>query len=243
MRKYYLHPDVETISIRREGKEPLHRLLNVQSANPSLLKHAAVEIKTATALGTVNIAKAVSKVVRDILELDAEHSIFYAVMDSEVYCMLTPCAHLVKLRHHAAVLGIDHSMYEKSSSSGIIFIFFINYYHETLSEILQELVDIVSSSVSFLYKKGDSQVKYVQDGTIFTCTTRMGLPTHANSGALRTIIHQPMDLNALDKTRTWSARCMENVKQFVYVMGRQVTEIESSRGSNPSLSQFIPLRL
>lgn len=71
-------------------------------------------------------------------------------MDSEVYRVLVTCAHLVKLRHHAAVIGIDYSMHVKSCSSGIICIVLVKYYPETLSEMLQELVDIVSTSVSFL---------------------------------------------------------------------------------------------
>lgn len=155
-----------------------------------------------------------------------------------------PSQHRIQVRHHAAVLGITHVLYVKSSPDGIIYSVLIKYDESTLNSHREEITDIVVRELQFIYQKEDvrvlplldiAQYRHAQepDGFMYTLALWRSVDAyirregHFKNGA--SITPGPHGL--------WP-----KLKPFVDVMSRYMTHIEAGRRSNLNLSQFAAMR-
>lgn len=125
-----------------------------------LLLHVKVEIKTATTEKTINEAK----VVLQKVAANDNRVLFSSHFDDELYKILVASTHRTQQRNNISLLGLTAALYIKSSSSKIIYTC-VDFYSTSVRMFHNDqLTNIVSPLVMFLYKKlGTFNIPSLQD--------------------------------------------------------------------------------
>ena len=108
---FYLDSDSISSHVNSQAETARLSVLRIAEENPSVIQHAAVEIKTPTTPETVARATRDLTKARSILDTTSRTVLFKVPYNSGAYRALVTSEHRLHLRHHASILGLCHAMY------------------------------------------------------------------------------------------------------------------------------------
>lgn len=175
---------------------------------------------------------------------DSERCFWGCAFGDAVYRQLVPSEHRTQLKHHVAVLGVCHTIYVKSTSDEIVYAVLISNPTADLQQHIEEVITIVAPHLYFLYQNAEHiVVQDPADGNYFHSQDRYGLiyTTKLWRAVDKHIRERCFYENGASLTPGPQA-FWPKLKPFVDFMSCYLTHIESGRGSNLNVSQFVTLR-